>query len=350
MHSLFGKTNSGDPLKRLFALTVCAFALLPAIATPTLAKDPLRVGIVGCDTSHVVAFTKLINDPAATGLLAKFEVTCAYPGGSSDIPSSRDRIAGYAQALREAGVEIVDSASSVAEKSDAILLESLDGRVHLEQFRQLAAGKPVFIDKPAAASLADVIAIFKLSAETKTPCFTSSALRFSDKVVALKNNAAIGPINGCSVASPFETEPHHPDLFWYGVHGVESVYALMGAGCERVSRTDAGRATVVVGAWGDGRFATYQGLKGHADYAFTAFGTKGIACERGFSGYAPLVNEICEFFVSREAPISPEETIEMFAFMEAADESLRQEGRPVLIKDMIARAEKQLATGAAANE
>lgn len=330
-------------MKQSFPLFLIAIALLSAFATPTWAQNPMRVGIVGCDTSHVVAFAKLMNDPAATGLLAKVEIVCAYPGGSPDIPSSRDRVEGYVNELRDRGVEIVDSAREVAEKSDAILLESLDGRPHLEQFRQVAVGKPVFVDKPAAASLVDVIAIFKLAGETKTPCFTSSALRFSDKVVALKNNAEIGEINGCSVASPFETEPHHPDLFWYGVHGVESVYALMGVGCERVSRADAGRATVVVGAWGDGRFATYQGLKGHADYAFTAFGSKGIACERGFSGYAPLVDEICEFFVSRKAPVSPEETIEMFAFMEAADESLRQEGRPVLIKDVIARAEQQLA-------
>ncbi len=337
-------------MKRFPALLLVAMVLLATLATPILAKSPMRVGIVGCDTSHVVAFSKLMNDPAATGLLAKVEIVCAYPGGSPDIPNSRDRVEGFTKGLREAGVEIVDSASAVAEKSDAILLESLDGRVHLEQFRQVAVGKPVFIDKPAAASLVDVMAIFKLADETKTPCFTSSALRFSDKVVVLQNNAEIGELNGCSVASPFQTEPHHPDLFWYGVHGVESVYALMGAGCERVSRTDAGRATVVVGVWGDGRFATYQGLKDHADYAFTAFGSKGIACERGFSGYAPLVNEICEFYVSRKAPVSPEETIEMFAFMEAADESLRQEGRPVLIKDVIARAEKQLAAAAASNE
>jgi predicted dehydrogenase len=337
-------------MKQFFSLYLVSLIFLWAIPTPSSAQNLMRIGIVGCDTSHVVAFTKLINDPAAKGLLAKFEVTCAYPGGSPDIPSSGDRVEGFTEELRGAGVEIVDSPRAVAEKSDAILLESIDGRVHLEQFRQIAVGKPVFIDKPAAASLVDLMAIFKLAGETKTPCFTSSALRFSDKVVALKNNVAIGEINGCSVASPFQTEPHHPDLFWYGVHGVETVYALMGAGCERVSRVDAGQATVVVGAWGDGRFATYQGLKGHADYAFTAFGSKGIACDRGFSGYAPLVNEICEFFVSRKAPVSSEETIEMFAFMEAADESLRQDGRPVLIKDIIIRAKLQLDSGGADND
>lgn len=340
MHSLLRKNEFGRLVTRFLICSVIAVADL-LCTTRASAESPLRIGIVGCDTSHVVAFTKLINDPTATGRLAQFEVTNAFPGGSPDIPSSRDRVEGFTKELHDAGVEIVDSLAAVVEQSDAILLESLDGRVHLEQFRQFATGKPVFIDKPAAASLADVIAIFQLAKETNTPCFTSSALRFSENVAALKTSSEIGPITGCTVASPFQTEPHHPDLFWYGVHGVESVYALLGVGCESVSRTDAGGATVVVGAWRDGRFATYHGLKGHADYAFTAFGEKGIACERGFSGYAPLVNEICEFFVTRKAPVSPEETIEMFAFMEAADESLRREGRPVLIRDMMTRAEQQ---------
>ncbi|HEX6961180.1 MAG TPA: gfo/Idh/MocA family oxidoreductase, partial [Lacipirellula sp.] len=228
-------------------------------------------------------------------------------------------------------------------RSDVLLLESLDGRVHLEQFRQLAVGKPVFVDKPAAASLQDVMAIFKLAEETGTPCFTSSALRFSDNLVALKNNPELGELTGCAVASPFQTEPHHPDLFWYGVHGVESVYTLLGVGCESVSRSEGKHETVVTGRWSDGRLAVYRGLKGHSDYAFTCYGSKGVAFERGFSGYQPLVEEICEFFVTHKPPVPAAETIEMFAFMEAADESLRSDGRAIEVKGIIARAEKQLA-------
>jgi predicted dehydrogenase len=144
----------------------------------------LRVGIVGCDTSHVIAFTNLINDPKATGAMAKVQVTVAYPGGSPDIANSRDRLAGYVQQLRERGVTIVDSIEQLAEQSDAILLESLDGRVHLKQFRAVARGKPVFIDKPAAASLADLLAIFRHADKTNTPCFSASALRFCDEVQA----------------------------------------------------------------------------------------------------------------------------------------------------------------------
>ena len=330
---------------RTFA-SIFALTLVMAPAVSASGEDVLRAGIVGCDTSHVIAFTKLINDPAATGSLANVEVVCAFPGGSPDIPSSRDRVAGFTADLQAAGVEIVDAVADVLEQSDVILLESVDGRVHLDQFRQLAAGKPVFIDKPAAASLADLIAIFQIAEETGTPCFSSSALRFSEQVVGLKKNAGLGEIAGCTVASPFQTEPHHPDLFWYGVHGIESVYTLMGAGCESVRRTNVGAATIVVGTWPEGRFATYHGLKGHADYSFAAFGTKGVATESGFSGYAPLVQEICQFFLTGKPPVSPDETIEMLAFMEAADESLRNEGRPIRIRDIIERAKESASAGA----
>ncbi len=330
-------------LRRVVARTIIGLFLVSSAAPLATAEDVLRAGIVGCDTSHVGVFTKLINDPQAIGPLAQVEIACAFPGGSADIPTSRDRVEGFTKALRDANVEIVDTIADVVEHSDAILLESLDGRVHLDQFRQLAVGKPVFIDKPAAASLVDVMEIFRIAKATNTPCYTSSALRFSDNVVALKQAGNIGKIVGCSVASPFQTEPHHPDLFWYGVHGVESIYALLGTGCERVSRTNAGQATVVVGAWSDGRFATYQGLKGHADYAFMAFGAEGVAGKYGFSGYGPAATEICKFFVTRQPPVLPEETLEMFAFMEAADESLRRDGRPVPIQEMVDRARQKVA-------
>jgi predicted dehydrogenase len=319
------------------------------VAHDASAEVILRAGIVGCDTSHAVAFTKLINDPAAQGPRAQVEVVCAFAGGSEDIPSSRDRVAGFTEQLRAGGVEIVPTIEEIRDKCDVILLESVDGRTHLPQFRQLACGKPVFIDKPAAASLADVMAVFRLAEQTKTPCFSSSALRFSEQIQAIKNSDAVGEITGCSVASPFQTEPHHPDLFWYGVHGVESIYALMNRGCESVSRIGDKHDTVVVGKWEDGRLAEYRGLRHRGDYTFAAYGAKGVAINQGFSGYQPLVEEICKFFLTGKPPVPPQETIEMFAFMEAADESLRREGQAVSIKEIMARAGEQQAPNSTPN-
>jgi hypothetical protein len=208
----------------------------------------------------------------------------------------------------------------------------------LDQFRQAAHGKPVFIDKPAAATLADVVAIGKLAKETGTPCFSSSALRYCDAVSKLRTEERKGLL-GCAVASPYHIEPTHSDFFWYGVHGVESVYTLMGTGCEEVSCIETEVAAVAIGKWGDGRLATYRGIKqGKSDYSFVTFGERPVAQAKGFSGYQPLAEEICKFLVSGESPVSWDETTEIFAFMEAARLSKEQEGKAIRIADLLKEA------------
>jgi predicted dehydrogenase len=328
---------------RRFALWLMAALAAVSIACPVIAEEKtLKAGIVGCDTSHVIAFTDLINDPAAAGPLANVEITVAFPGGSSEVAASRDRLAGFVRELRERGVTIVDSIEAVVDQSDVFILASVDGRQHLEQFRAIARGKPVFIDKPAAASLADVLAIFRHADATNTPCFSASGLRFCDEVTGLAADKSIGKVVGCDTASPMTIEPHHPDLFWYGVHGMEALYTLMGTGCETIVRTDTDSSAVVVGRWGDGRIGSFRGFKqGPAEYAATVYGTKGVGHRTGFSGYQPLVERVCEFFVTGKPPFDRAETFEMFAFMEAADESKRLGGQPVALREIIERAEQQ---------
>lgn len=302
----------------------------------------IRAGMIGLDTSHCVAFTKLLNDPKASGDIGAVDVVAAYPGGSDDIPASRDRVAGFTKEMRESGVEIVDSIAALLAKCDVVLLESVDGRPHLEQARPvIAAGKPLFIDKPLAGSLADAIAIFRLAEKHGVPVFSSSSLRFGAGLAELKRDAKLGDVVGCVVHSPCALEPHHPDLFWYGVHGVEMLYTIMGEGCETVVRTHADGTDAVTGTWRGGRVATYRGIRnGKADYGGVVYGTQGIATIGKYEGYAPLVAEIAKFFRTHEPPVAASETIELFAFMEAADESKRQGGKPVSVAEVISRAEK----------
>ena len=315
--------------------------VLATLATVVRADEPqIRVGIIGLDTSHVVAFTGVLNRPDNTGDLAGVRVVAAFPGGSPDIPSSADRVEGYTQQLREQGIEIVGSIEELLTKVDAVLLESVDGRPHLEQVRPVfAAGKPVFIDKPVAGSLADAVEIYRLARETNVPCFSSSSLRFSPGILGMRDNEAIGRVLGCAAFSPCSLEPHHPDLFWYGVHGVETLFTIMGTGCESVSRVQTADFEHVTGTWADGRIGTFRGIRsGAADYGAIVFGEKGIAPSGGYSGYEPLVVEIARFFKTGMTPVSAEETLEIFAFMEAADESKRQGGAPVTIESVMQRA------------
>jgi Oxidoreductase family, NAD-binding Rossmann fold len=273
-------------------------------------------------------------------------IVAAYPGGSADIPSSRDRLAGYTSELHDQyGVKIVRSIDELLADVDVVLLESVDGRPHLEQVRPVFnAHKPVFIDKPVAGTLADAIAIFDLARETKTPCFSSSSLRFSAGIAGMRHSDKVGDVLGCDAYGPCHLEAHHPDLYWYGIHGVETLFTIMGTGCQTVSRTQTEGTDLAVGVWKGGRVGTFRGIRaGRADYGATVFGSKGIAPSSGYGGYEPLVVEIVKFFKTGKPPISAEETIEIFAFMEAADESKRQGGKPVSVESVMTKAKSQLA-------
>ncbi len=302
---------------------------------------PLRAGIIGLDSSHVVACTKVLNDPKAKGELEGIRVVAAYPGGSADVASSRDRVEGFTRQLRDQfGVEIVDSIDLLLEKVDVVLLESVDGRKHLEQAEPvLKARKPVFIDKPVAGTLADAVRIFQLAEKYGTPCFSSSSLRYSPNIQGLKGDPKVGEIVGCATYGPCSLEEHHPDLFWYGVHGVESLFTVMGTGCVSVSRVQTEGTELVVGTWEGGRVGTFRGIRrGKADYGAVAFGSKGIVSVQGYGGYEPLLVEIGRFFRTGKAPVEAKETLEIFAFMEAADESKRRGGAPVTLESVMGRA------------
>jgi hypothetical protein len=297
----------------------------------------LRVGIIGCDTSHAVAFTENLNDPQAKGHVSGGKVVAAFKGGSKDIPQSVSRVEEFAKTLQEKyRVKFFDTIEEMCTNVDAVLLESVDGRPHLEQVKPvLAARKPVFIDKPMAGSLRDVIEIFRLAKAAKVSVFSSSALRFATNTVAA-HSGSVGKVTYAETYGPCELEPHHPDLFWYGVHGVEALYAMMGTGCVSVQRgTTADGKIEVTGLWSGGRKGVFREDKTFHGLVRTK---KGETAAGSFDGYVPLVAQIMSFFETGVAPVKPKETIEIFAFLEAADESKKQGGKPVRLREVITRA------------
>ena len=322
-------------MKRIVTLLVVATAAT-LLAGRAVAAE-LRIGLIGLDTSHVTAFTQLLNDPNDRNHVAGGRVVAAFKGGSRDLESSWSRVEGYTKELREKyGVKIVDTIEALCAEVDVVMLESVDGRPHLEQVKPVfRAKKPVFIDKPVAGSLRDAIEIYRLARESGTPCFSSSSLRYYPGLIELKQ-ADVGAIKGAVSTGPCHLEPHHPDLYWYGVHPSEALYAVMGTGCERVVRTATPDTDVVTGVWKGGRVGTLIGLREAAEpYRVTVFGTKAVLDQKPGGDYAPLIREVMKFFQTGIAPVSPEETIELFAFMEAADESKRQGGKPVSIADVL---------------
>lgn len=324
-------------------LGLLLFGLASAAPLCASADEPLiRIGIIGLDTSHAVAFTKEFHAESPTDELAGMRVVAAYPPGSPDIESSVSRVPQYTRAMEEMGVEIVDSIDALIARVDAVLLETNDGRPHLEQaIPVFKAGKPLFIDKPLAGSLSDAIAIFRAAEHFGTPVFSSSSLRYVSGAQRARQGEW-GAVMGCDAHSPCSLEPTHPDLYWYGIHGVELLYTVMGQGCQYVHRVSTPATDMVVGVWDGDRVGTFRGLRdpGSQGYGGRVFATNGIKDLGSYEGYRPLVVEIGRFFRTGRPPVDPAETIELFAFMSAADESLRLAGQRVDLASVIETAEQ----------
>lgn len=317
----------------LAAITVC----LTLVSRPQ--SPEIRVGIIGTDTSHVTAFTRLLNDRNDPAHVPGARVVAAFKGGSPDIEASRTRVDKFAAELRDTwGVEFVDSIEALTSRVDAVLLESVDGRPHLSQVRPVfRARKRVFIDKPFTASYADAREIVRLSRESGVPFFSSSSLRYAADVQAIRTSDRHGGIHGAFTFGPENLEPHHPDLFWYGIHAVEMLYTLLGPGCEQVTRVKTDAGDTVVGRWKDGRIGTMRGLiQGKQDYGAVAFGMKAVLATPlpMTSNYRGLLVEIVKFFQTGVPPIDPDETLEIIAFMEAAELSKARGGAPVSLAEI----------------
>ncbi|MCA1962568.1 MAG: Gfo/Idh/MocA family oxidoreductase [Prosthecobacter sp.] len=315
-------------------------ACLPALS---VMADNLRIGLVGLDTSHSEQFTLRLNDPANPNHVPGARVVAAFPCASPDLPESASRIEGFTATLRDKfGVKMLGSIAEVCAATDAVMILSVDGRPHLDQAKEvIAGGKPFFLDKPVAASLKDAVEIYKLAEAAKVPLFSASATRWWPGVVEVANSEKL-PARAVLSYGPAPLLPHHPDLFFYGIHSAEALFTVMGAGCLSVERTSAPDVSVVTGLWEGGRLGTLYALHtlpmGSTDYKLIRFGQEKITEQASQGDYTPLLREIIKFFQTRQPPVTAKQTLEIYAFMEAAQESKRQQGRPVLLRDVLTRA------------
>lgn len=325
------------------------------------AAEPIRVGILGFDSYQALAFTQLFHKPPADNPdLVGLRVVAAWPGGSPDLEETIVDIKRWKPYLVKQGVRIVDSVEEVLLQSDVVMIMSLDGRAHLELAKQtLRAKKPVYIGRPMAASLDDVVEMFQFAELHQTPLFSCSQHRYSPGFIGMRDHPEVGKVQGCDVYGGCPIVAHHPDLFWHGIHGIETLYTIMGPGAVSVTRAYSPETELVTGIWKDGRIGTFRGIrKGAVKYSALVFGDKGVApagkygyaapvkgvVPKGrYMGYEGVATELAKFYKTRKLPISPSETIELFTFMEAAHESKRRNGIPVRLDEVLSAARKRVA-------
>lgn len=311
------------------------FLSLLFLASGLLRAADLRIGFVGADTSHAIAFAEIWNDSNARGHVAGARVVAAYKGGSPDIEKSVTRVDKFAAQLAARwNTEIVPDIATLCAKVDAVMIESVDGRAHLLQARQvIAARKPFFVDKPLAASYDDALSIAKEARAAGVPWFSSSSLRFSALAASLK----FADANGYFVWGPGPLEEHHAlDLSWYGIHSAELLFTWMGTGCVEVQRTFSEGADVTTCRWRDGRLGTMRVNRPYSEFGGLAFRPKEVVRSAAApdTGYAELVAAVTKFFQTGQPPVSARETLEIFAFMEAAQRSKESGGRPSPLRDL----------------
>lgn len=292
----------------------------------------LKVGMVGLDTSHCIAFTRILNDEAHEFHVPGARVIAAYPGGSAEFSLSRERVRGFTAELEEQfGLRLYESIEDLVRAVDAVLLESVDGRQHLEQFRRLAVGKPVFIDKPLACSTVDAREILRLAERTQTPCMSCSALRYAAGISDLLKPGA--QVVSAEAFGPSPILGDYPGLFWYGVHVAEILFTWMGEGCRHVRCASTVGADVALGVWEDGRVGVFRGMRvGSDDFGGVVHTPDAVHYGVARSVppyYALLLRQVVSFFETGVSPVRATEMFNVVAFLEAAENSKQQDGREV---------------------
>ena len=309
---------------------------------------PLKVGVIGLDNYQAVAFTSLFRAAKPGEPLAGFEVVAAFPGGSPDIPESVKALPRWTASFATMGIPRVNSIAEVVERADVVILMSLDGRVHLKQATPvLKAGKPLYIGRPMAASLLDVLKLFELAKAHEAPLFSCSQHRFVPAFSGMRNHPQVGRVLGCSVYGGLQFEKTHADFFWHSIHSAETLFTIMGPGCVSVTRASTPQAEFVTAQWKEGRIGTFRGNYGRGvpTLKTDAEGEHWLAPQGEYMGYKGVALAMADFFRTRKPPISAEETIEIFAFLEAAHESKRRDGVPVKLETVLTHARSQLKAG-----
>lgn len=292
----------------------------------------LAIGLIGLDTSHAPAFARLLNDTAHPHHVTGGRVVAAFAGGSPDFALSKNRVKQFSAQVRdESGVRLLDSPAAVAKACDAIILTSVDGRVHLKQFREIAPfGKPVFIDKPLATTTSDARAILALAREHNIATMSASNLRYADSIVEAL--AEMDTLLGADCCGPMNLEATQPGLFWYGIHAVELLYTALGMGCQSVRAATTEDSEFVIGVWRDGRIGTVRGYRGEKSHFGALLHAKQISrfvdIAQPKPAYASLLEQALQLFQGGAANPPLEESLEIVRFIEAANES-RQSGETV---------------------
>lgn len=286
---------------------------------------PLRIGLIGLDTSHAGSFSEVLNGPNSHQSAAR--VVCAYPGGAPDWDLSWSRIEGITAQVKGLGVEILRTPEAVAESCDLIFITEVDGRMHPQLLeRVISQGKPVFVDKPFATNLKDAKQMLALAESRGVPLMSCSALRYGQALTRALADTSGGAITGVDVFGPMALQDAAPGLLWYGIHGIEMVVRVMGTGCKEIQAVRCENGEIHTMTWADGRLATYRGLrKSHSGFGAVIHREKSFQmidlAAGGQSYYVDMLEAILRSLPQGRSDVPPTEMLEVVRLLETGNQA-----------------------------
>ncbi len=286
----------------------------------------LKLGMLDFDTSHSVQFAKRLNKRGIEEdqFVEGAEITLGCPGESKLFP---ERIPPFTKTVtEECGVKLVDKPEDLLGQVDGVLLESNDGSVHLQRARPfIEAGVPLFIDKPLAWSVADAEAIAELADKKNVPIFSTSSMRYDTRILELNaNREEYGAPVAADVYGAQIRKDVIPGWFFYGIHSIEALFALLGPGHGPVHYLRGEKAEHACGPWDNGAVGTItMTLEGQKPFGFTYHGkNKSLSTElEGKYSYRNMLRKVVEFFETGKPDLKIEETIEIVRYIEEVNKA-----------------------------
>ncbi len=334
----YGSLADGTAARRCLKLLDGAMESIKRQGPVFLKQGPMPLGIIGLDSSHAEAFSRILNGESEPFHIPDHPVIAAYPGErSEDFDMSYRRMDSITEAVtKDWGVRLCPDIPSVMKQVEGVFLEQVDARKRVEQFEAIASfGKPVFVDKPFALSSRDCRRMLSLAEEKGIPLLSASALRFADSLTEALRACEKYPIHGADFFGPMPFTATQNGYFWYGIHMADMLYRVMGRGCRSVRAVHEEHYDIITGIWKDGRLGTIRGLRtGSQNFGGSIFcGNTHVSVDvskdkRGY--YESLLEAVIQMFDQGVSPVSLLELEEIIRFLEAANES-RETGREVLL-------------------
>jgi predicted dehydrogenase len=284
----------------------------------------IKIGMIGSDNSHALAFSKLANIDRVLGDRCR---VVGIWGAEADRTQ---------EVAREGGIEtIVENPADLLDAVDLAVVVDRHGDLHAgHALPFLERGIPVCVDKPFAIDMDDCRRMLSTAQESGAALTSFSALRYAPATDLLAAEIdQIGEIKAAHFAGPCDFESPYGGPFFYATHVVEVSLRLVGEDIATVAAKRNGKSVVVTVTWENGAIGTYS-LLGDAAYHFhaTLFGSKGMVAQEllgGDSAYAEALNRMVQMAETGEPPLTADQLLLPITIIHAIQSSLANNGAEI---------------------